>query len=307
MIDRYLVTSLAVLLTLSTSCGSKDDAAAPNRGFRETLEEVARPSEKPDESLSEEPSDSYFCPAIGYIATLNASIFHLESVSQKLRVKAIGPDGQEVPPLPSSGEWSAFRKKADDSTVVYGYRQSSDFQVHQSGTHDYQFLLWDVTADKEIARTTVRSTFTPASCGPGNLDQSAPVEFTVKPVSPMPIDANMEVLPLDDGTVLVVDPKTSSGTKLGSSETWTDIVVVRELIFNLTNSRDRTKSGWMIEEQAADGKTRIGNFEESGMDRGPLLQTIPAHAVIGPGQREDFKVDSVHDTSSRIVYGKRVK
>lgn len=115
------------------------------------------------------------------------------------------------------------------------------------------------------------------------------VTFEVTAPTQTQLDDTKDYYPLEDGALFELDPKSGSGKIVGQSVTYTEIEVVRVLLFTETSGSGPSSSvsAESREEKTVPGKVRLGTFTEKGIDRSPL----PAGAA--------------QDDGARVLYGKR--
>lgn len=114
------------------------------------------------------------------------------------------------------------------------------------------------------------------------------VTFEVTSPTQTRLDDTKDYYPLDNGALFELDPKAGSGKIVGQSTIYSEIEVVRVLLFTETSGSGPSSSvsARSREEKTVPGKVRLGTFTEKGIDRGPL----PAGAA--------------QDDGARVLYGK---
>jgi hypothetical protein len=115
------------------------------------------------------------------------------------------------------------------------------------------------------------------------------VTFEITSPTQTRLDDTKDYYPLDNGALFELDTKAGSGKIVGQSTIYTEIEVVRVLLYTETSGSGpgSSVSAGSREEKTLPGKVRLGTFTEKGIDRGAL----PA--------------DAARDDGGRVLYGKR--
>ena len=123
------------------------------------------------------------------------------------------------------------RKKLANGELVHGYEEAFNFFFNQPYVNgSYQFKLLHAETKAVITEKNVGVKITQKGCGsPDLIETSDSLDFSLPAPNDVPIDPTKDYLPLEDGMVLVFDPNTVTATKLGNSEIWKDVEVVREV------------------------------------------------------------------------------
>lgn len=306
---------LTLLLMTLTGCDRADSRLPPIKfpwSKKSTKQDDPAPNNL-DKKESTKPG--YSCGEIPSAVRIVASVFHEIAISKKVQIKVIAPDNQETLLKPftrstllnrslgAASDRIGFRKKAENNAVVYGYKQLFSFEAPGEGLFPYKFILMDAETGKDIDQKSVMFNLAPnKECGPPYMAASEPVDFVIADPQTASIDASKDYIPLADGTLLIVDPATSTATKKDTTEVWTDVETVRVLSFTLRDSSISSRAyGFYEEERLITDKMPLAIYEESGFDRGPLPEALPAHAAIETGA---WWIDAITDTSMLVVYGK---
>lgn len=253
-----------------------------------------------DKQDKKNPSDQELACNLIYIPELvKAKVFFPNSKIQPVTLKAIAPDAREIVMEPSGNY--GLREKDTSGAIKHGLAKSFLFEKPLLGTNTYQIVLTNPADNKEIERKSVEVTLTRDRCGHGTVTTLENVQFNLDSPVDAQLDPSKEYLPLDDGSILVVDPSTKTASKLGTNQTYTEIEVVR--VFNLEYQTAKTFGVQVHEERVVSNKIKLGEFTEIGIDRGPL----PTPTIDTPEGMITIEAKNVKDTQIRIVYGKESK
>ncbi|MCX6127754.1 MAG: hypothetical protein NTX25_01660 [Proteobacteria bacterium] len=112
------------------------------------------------------------------------------------------------------------------------------------------------------------------------------LSFDIPSTAPLTLESGKDYYPLNGGSVMAVDPSTGIAQLLSSTKTFKALEIIR--IITEETSNGEVASFGRRPERTAPSKTLLGQFNEQGVDRGPL-PTVPAVKV--------------GDTDARLLYG----